>query len=316
MTTTNRSIVAGVFSNEKNAQQAMSDLQNAGFTNDQIRYSVHQGGSGILDSLQNLGFGQDEANYYNNEFMAGRTVVTVNSQDRRDEAYDILMRNGAYDMNSAGNQTGNYANTTQTDTNATVGQKVQLREEQLQATKERVQAGEVNIRKNVVSEEQTVNVPVNREEVYVERRPVDTAVPSDTPIGQGEEVTRIPVSEEQVQVSKQPIVTEEIIIERYPAPNQMAGTGTTHTGESIQDGSGNEGTIVPLAVGEAMTIFLREEQVHIEKVPVFVEQVTLTKRVIQEMRPIHEMVRKEQVHIEPLGNVTVHDDREGNTSDT
>lgn len=152
MTTTNRSIVAGVFTDEANAEQAMNDLQNAGFTNDQIRYSVHQGGSGILDSLQNLGFGQDEATYYNNEFMAGRTVVTVKTDDRRDEAYEIMMRYGAYDMNTAGKRMGNYA-TTQTDVNDATGQKVQLREEQLQATKERVQAGEVDVRKNVVSEE-------------------------------------------------------------------------------------------------------------------------------------------------------------------
>ncbi len=239
MTTTNRSIVAGVFSNETNAQQTMSDLQNAGFTNDQIRYSVHQGGSGILDSLQKLGFGQDEANYYNDEFLAGRTVVTVNSQDRRDEAYDILMRNGAYDMNSAGNQTSNYTDTTQTDTNAAAGQKVQLREEQLQATKERVQAGEVNIRKNVVSEEQTINVPVNREEVFVERHPVNTPVPSNTPIGQEEEVTRIPVSEEQVQVTKQPVVTEEINVGKRVVQENQAVTDTVRHEEARIENQGN-----------------------------------------------------------------------------
>lgn len=244
MTTTNRSIVAGVFSNETNAQQAMSDLQNAGFTNDQIRYSVHQGGSGILDSLQNLGFGQDEANYYNNEFLAGRSVVTVNSPDQRDEANDILMRNGAYDMNSAGNQTGtsntsNYTNATQTDTNAPVGQKVQLREEQLQATKERVQAGEVNIRKNVVSEEQTINVPVNREEVFVERHAVNTPVPSNTPIGQEEEVTRIPVSEEQVQVTKQTVVTEEINVGKRVVQENQAVTDTVRHEEAQIENQGN-----------------------------------------------------------------------------
>lgn len=242
MTTTSRSIVAGVFSNETNAQQAMSDLQNAGFTNDQIRYSVHQGGSGILDSLQNLGFGQDEANYYNNEFLAGRTVVTVKSQDHREEAYDILMRNGAYDMNSAGNQTSDYAGATQTtptDANAMAGQKVQLREEQLQATKERVQAGEVNIRKNVVSEEQTINVPVNREEVYVERHSVNTPVPSDTPIGQEEEITRIPVSEEQVHVTKQPVVTEEINVGKRVVQENQSVTDTVRHEEARIENQGN-----------------------------------------------------------------------------
>ena len=244
MTTTNRSIVAGVFSNETNAQQAMSDLQNAGFTNDQIRYSVHQGGSGILDSLQNLGFGQDEANYYNNEFLAGRTVVTVKSQDSRDEAYDILMRNGAYDMNSAGNnasttQTTNTDQYAQADSNAMAGQKVQLHEEQLQATKERVQSGEVNIRKNVVSEEQTINVPVSREEVYVERHAVNSPVPSDTPIGQEEEITRIPVSEEQVQVTKQPVVTEEINVGKRVVQGNQPVTDTVRHEEARIENQGN-----------------------------------------------------------------------------
>lgn len=240
MTTTNRSIVAGVFTDETNAQQAMSDLQNAGFSNDQIRYSVHQGGSGILDSLGNLGFGSDEANYYNNEFMAGRTVVTVKSEDRRDEAYDILMRNGAYDMSSAGNRAGSYAQTTQTaNTNVDSGQKVQLREEQLQATKERVQAGEVNIRKNVVEEQQTVNVPVNREEVYVERNAVNTPVPANTPIGQGDEVIRVPVSEEQVQVTKQPVVTEEINVGKRVVQENQPVTDTVRREEAHIENSGD-----------------------------------------------------------------------------
>lgn len=43
---------------------------------------------------------------------------------------------------------------------------------------------------------------MNREEVYVERHPVDTPVPAETPLDQGEEVIRVPVSEEQVQVTK------------------------------------------------------------------------------------------------------------------
>jgi hypothetical protein len=58
MARTDRPLVAGVFQNETNAQQAMADLQNAGFTDDQIRYSVHKGGTGIRDSLLGIGFGQ------------------------------------------------------------------------------------------------------------------------------------------------------------------------------------------------------------------------------------------------------------------
>src|SRR5947209_2593893 len=111
MSTINRSIVTGVFQDDAQAQQAMADLQNAGFSDDQIRYSIHKGGSGIYDSLASMGLGQDEAKYYNDEFMAGRTVVTVNSADRRQEAYDILHRYNAYDWDSGTGQTSDYAQT-------------------------------------------------------------------------------------------------------------------------------------------------------------------------------------------------------------
>lgn len=212
MSTTQRSIVAGLFSNEKQAEQAMADLQSAGFTDDQIRYSVHKGGAGILNALRDLGFGKEEANYYNSEFLAGRTVVTVKDASRWQEAADILQRNGAYDANDASrmSQTSNTSDVNQAYTdNATLGtQEVQLKAEQLQASKQQVQAGEVGLRKEVVAEQQTIDVPVTHEEVFVERRAGSGQV-SDTPIGEGETV-RVPVNAEQVNASKQTVTTGEV----------------------------------------------------------------------------------------------------------
>ena len=177
MTTTRSPIAVGVFQDEAQAQQAMSDLQQAGFTNDQIRYSVHKGGAGILDSLTGLGIPQQEASYYNSEFEAGRTVVTVNASDRQQEAFDILSRNGGYNATTAmGQSTATYGQAADTyakdrtlDTNR--AERVQLREEQLEVNKQPVQTGEVGIRKEVVTEQKSINVPVNREEVVIERRP-------------------------------------------------------------------------------------------------------------------------------------------------
>jgi len=263
MSTFNRSTVTGVFQNEAQAQQAMADLQNAGFSADQIRYSVHRGGSGILDSLLGLGLGNDEANYYNNEFMAGRTVVTVKTDDRQQEAHDILRRYNAYDWSSRAGQgagsTGSAANAyTQTppvgyttDTNANAydttnqgARKMQLKEEQLQAQKQQVQTGEVGIHKDVVSEERTMNVPVNREEVYIERNPVSGNAPSDAPIGQ-DETLRVPVSEEQVQVTKQPVVKEEINIGKRVVQENQQVSDTVRREEARVDREGDvnmEGT--------------------------------------------------------------------------
>lgn len=100
---------------------------------------------------------------------------------------------------------------------------VQLREEQLQPRKEAVQAGEVGIRKEVVTEQQTVEVPVTREEAVIERHPVDRQ-PSDRPVGEGEEV-RVPLRKEEVTVEKQPVVTEEVALGKRQVQDteQVAG---------------------------------------------------------------------------------------------
>ena len=201
MARTDRPLVAGVFQNETNAQQAMADLQNAGFTDEQIRYSVHKGGAGIRDSLLGLGFGQDEASYYDSEFMAGRTVVTVLNTDHQQEAYDILQRNGAYDASSHMGQTSGATEE---------GQRIQLKEERLQATKEQVQTGEVGLRKEVVTEQKSMDVPVTHEEVSIERR-AGSGQPSDTPIGE-DETLRVPVSAEQANVTKQTVATGEVAV--------------------------------------------------------------------------------------------------------
>ncbi len=87
---------------------------------------------------------------------------------------------------------------------------MQLREEQLQARKTSVETGSVHLGKDVVEEERSVNVPVTREEVYVDRQPVDRR-PADRPISDTEDETiRVPIREERVDVEKQPVVYEEV----------------------------------------------------------------------------------------------------------
>lgn len=86
--------------------------------------------------------------------------------------------------------------------------------------KKRVQTGEVHVEKHVVEEKQTVEVPVEREEVYVERRPVNegvrdvNVVARDGIVHSYEEEGRIhiPVTEEQAEVTNKDVVTEEIIV--------------------------------------------------------------------------------------------------------
>jgi uncharacterized protein (TIGR02271 family) len=119
----------------------------------------------------------------------------------------------------------------------TSGQTVELREEELQARKQPVEKGRVQVGKEVVEERQTMEVPVTREEVTVERRPVSRE-PSDTPIGQGGENIRVPVREEQVSVEKRPVVTEEISVGKQKVQDTKQVSGTVRREEARIEGTG------------------------------------------------------------------------------
>ena len=86
---------------------------------------------------------------------------------------------------------------------------LQLREEELVARKQSVESGRVRVAKEIVSQERTLEVPVTREEVYVERHPVERR-PSDQPIDERGDTISVPVHEERVEVEKRPVVYEEV----------------------------------------------------------------------------------------------------------
>jgi uncharacterized protein (TIGR02271 family) len=115
---------------------------------------------------------------------------------------------------------------------------VRLREEELQARKVPIEKGRVQIGKDVVEEQQTLEVPVTREEVTVERRPIGRE-PSDTPVGQGGEDIRVPVREEQVSVEKRPVVTEEIRVGKRKAQETQQVSGTVRREEARIEGTGD-----------------------------------------------------------------------------
>lgn len=83
-----------------------------------------------------------------------------------------------------------------------------LREEELDIDKHRVETGDVTLHKDIVEEEQTVNVPVSHDQVVIEQRAVDHE-PTDEPITE-EETVHIPVTAEKIDVEKHTVVTGEV----------------------------------------------------------------------------------------------------------
>lgn len=115
---------------------------------------------------------------------------------------------------------------------------IPLREEQLNVEKQRVQKGEVRVHKEVVTEQQRIDVPVSHEEVVIEHIPASEARPADTPIGQGEAI-RIPVSEDQVNVTKQTVETGEIDVTKREVRGEQRVSGTIRREEPRIEKSGD-----------------------------------------------------------------------------
>ncbi|GAC1315551.1 MAG: hypothetical protein NVSMB2_07380 [Chloroflexota bacterium] len=86
---------------------------------------------------------------------------------------------------------------------------VELREEELLARKRSVESGRVQVGKDIVEEQQSLDVPVTREEAIVERHPVNRR-PAEGAVGDDREGIRVPLHEEQVTAEKRAVVYEEV----------------------------------------------------------------------------------------------------------
>jgi len=192
--------------------------------------------AGIAGALIGLGIPEEEARYYEEEFKAGRVIVTVRTDARCDEARAVLHRFGGYDMRSKAIAQKGTAQTATATTyakpaaTAETGQKVQLREEELHVQKQPVEAGEVRVRKEVHTEHKTLEVPVKKEEVVIERHAVAGRQVSGEGIREGEDI-RIPVREEQVHVEKQPVVKEEVTVGKRQVQDTEHVAGTVRKEE-------------------------------------------------------------------------------------
>jgi uncharacterized protein (TIGR02271 family) len=175
---------------------------------------------------------------------AGYDQTNMSTQRTDYGQADTYAQPAGYDQTNMGaqrtdySQTGDYADTEEK-------RSLKLREEQLRADKERVQSGEVQLHKDVVTEQKTIDVPVTHEEVVIERHPASgDQVDNAAPIGEGETI-RVPVSEEQVNVTKTPVVTGEVTVGKRAVQENQQVTDTVQREEARLDRSGDvpvEGT--------------------------------------------------------------------------
>jgi len=223
----------------------------------------------VAKNLKDMGVSEDAANYYAREREAGHPIVAVSSPGHEQSARNVLSRSGRHShgvapgSTAAGMGSGDMSSTAYDQPSRTASYqpaegyrqsdqpisqrdrpleggeaRMPLREEQLNVEKQRVQTGEVRVHKEVVTEQQRIDVPVSHEEVVIERHPASEARAVDTPIGQGETV-RVPISEEQVNVTKQTVETGEIDIKKRDVQGEQRVTGTVQREEPRIEKSGD-----------------------------------------------------------------------------
>lgn len=222
----------GIYDTEAEIQLEMDRLRAEGFTEEDMyivskkdnQYSMHRGfsdydttehlswwdrfkaslmGEDIVreQHFNNMGLTEEERLRYASDLDAGKYLLYV------DKNYGTH-----YDNAIA-------ASDAPTDVARTEEEHLALHEEQLHVDKKRVQTGEVDVEKYVVEDQQTIEVPVEREEIYIERRPVNkettlhtSEVTDQAHVYEEEGRIHIPVMEEQVEVTKKDVIAEEIVI--------------------------------------------------------------------------------------------------------
>lgn len=112
-----------------------------------------------------------------------------------------------YGLTSTGRDTG----TVDTDTTSTSnsGESLTRSEEQLHVGTEKVQTGRARLRKFVVTEQQTVTVPVTREEVRLVREPI-TGEENLGDVEIGDAAAEVVLTEERVVVGKETVPVEKV----------------------------------------------------------------------------------------------------------
>lgn len=237
--------VIGIFDNKSEAREAMNELVQKGFIEEDIDISEGtasdagqtSASANVSSTTSDTGIGDSIGNFFSNLFSDDETqasnyanvardadailTVRADSRERAQEVADIFDNHGAIDVNdrsaqyqqsysqtSDSTQAANFAGDT-----ATTGETViPIVEEELQVGKRTVETGGVRVRSRVIEKPVEEHLRLREERVIVNRRPVNRAVTDADRQNFREGDFEITEHAEQAVVSKQARVVEEVEI--------------------------------------------------------------------------------------------------------
>jgi uncharacterized protein (TIGR02271 family) len=147
--------------------------------------------------------------------------------DLETASYDTSMSSGVTDVDRG------FGASAQVATDEEI--RIPVMEEELTATVREREAGAVRIEKDVVAEEQTLEVPVTEERVRVERRVVDRPVTAADADAFEDTVIEVPLRSETVDVQKQARVAEEVVVSKEATQRTERVSDTVRREEVVVD---------------------------------------------------------------------------------
>jgi uncharacterized protein (TIGR02271 family) len=219
-------------------------------------------GDDLQHSLTGMNVPEYRSRYFGRRFESSENgcILTVNASGRVADAERILRDNGgdlgdsapaASTSESAREVTGGYNDRNMPDRNLDDRnredrnpdwnqqrgeglQNIQLLGEVLRVHKDRLNRGEVVVRKDIITENQTVQVPVTREELVVEHQAADGNTPARGDIGDKQEI-HIPLTEETASLDKGTVVREEVAVGKKPVQEVRNLSGEVRREELVVD---------------------------------------------------------------------------------
>ena len=232
------STVIGLFEERADADAALKDLTNAGFDRNDVEMKEAGSASGLDSDLKDHGVPDGDIKLFLEGVRAGDTLeIAHTSDDKAEQAREIMDRNGAIDIHDAFAQRGQTtAAVMPTSTTATAmpaqtaatampaqntamtpganagGETViPIVEEELSVGKRQIQRGGARIHTRITERPVSEQVTLREEEVTVNRRPVDRAV-SEGDMAFKEQNFEVTETNEVPVVSKEARVVEEVVV--------------------------------------------------------------------------------------------------------
>jgi len=202
---------------------------------------------GIAGALAGWGLDAAEAKGYEERVGAGDVLVAVRDDDpaRVGEARRIM--DGGYDTTATDYATTSGTSLGAANTSAAMGSvtedvtdrdevRVPVMEEELVAGKRQTEQGRVRLHKDVIEEQKTIDVPVTREEVHVERVPVSGTYDANTTDAFQEKDIDVPVMGEEVIAEKRAHVAEEVRLRKDTITDNQQVSDTVRRERVVVDG--------------------------------------------------------------------------------